>query len=202
MIKSVVSKITNVLSIILIVIALIILVSAVFTRGGGVPDVMGHSFMKVLTGSMEPEIRADSIVVTKKIEASQIKEGDVISFYSRNQELMGMPVTHRVVKIEEVDGHRVFTTKGDINTLEDKTPVFEEDLIGKVVFSSHFLGVLINLLTKPYVFFPLVIIPLLVIVISNIRSTVRNANEIARREEEEAVRQMMEEIKRNNKENN
>lgn len=181
--------------------ALIILLSAVFTREGGVPDVMGHSFMKVLTGSMEPEIKADSIVVTKKVDASDIKEGDVISFYSRNKELMGMPVTHRVVKVEAAGGQIVFTTKGDINALVDKMPVLEEDLIGKVVFSSHLLGVLINLITKPYVFFPLVIIPLLIVVISNIRSTVKNANEIARREEEEAVRQMMEEIKRNNKEN-
>lgn len=198
--KSLLSKISNIISIVIIVVALVILVSAVFTRSGDVPKVMGHSFMKVLTGSMEPEIKADSIVVTKEVAAEEIQVGDVISYYSADPELYGMPVTHRVTDIKKVDGKFYFTTKGDVNVLEDKNPVMADDVIGKVVFSSHFLGLLVKWITKPYVFFPLVIIPLLIIVVSNVRGTILSARQIAKEEEEEAVRRIMEEIKRKKEE--
>lgn len=198
--KSLLSKISNIISIVIIVVALVILVSAVFTRSGDVPMVMGHSFMKVLTGSMEPEIKADSIVVTKEVAAEEIQVGDVISYYSADPELLGMPVTHRVTDIKKVDGKLYFITKGDVNVLEDKNPVMADEVIGKVVFSSHFLGLLVKWITKPYVFFPLVIIPLLIIVASNVRGTILSARQIAKEEEEEAVRRIMEEIKRKKEE--
>lgn len=193
MAKTIFSRVLNIISVLIIVLAVAILLSAIFTRGEDTPSVMGYSFMKVLTGSMEPEIPTDSIVVTKEVDTATIKVGDVITYKSNDPQMRGVPVTHRVTEVDPAQG--TFITKGDANVLEDKEPVLAQNVIGKVVFSSHILGVLIILISKPYVFFPLVIIPLLIIVIGNMRNTVRTARKIAKEEEEEAVKKMMEEIK-------
>ncbi|MFT4281649.1 signal peptidase I [Microbacterium sp.] len=71
------------------------------------------------TGSMSPAIPAGSIAFVREIPATEMTVGDVVTV-SRDPEL---PITHRVVEIESVDGERVtFRMKGDANAAEDPVP--------------------------------------------------------------------------------
>ncbi|MEI3222261.1 MAG: hypothetical protein V8S01_09650 [Dorea sp.] len=48
---------------------------------------------------MEPTYGVDTMILVKKTDPSEIKEGDVISFYSSDPTLDGAVNTHRVVSI-------------------------------------------------------------------------------------------------------
>jgi len=92
--------------------------------------IFGYKPYIIVSGSMEPELRVNGFVITKKGGYEQVKVGDIISF-----ELTGVPksICHRVIRIE--DG--LIVTKGDNNSKEDTFKVSEQNYIGKVIFKSN-----------------------------------------------------------------
>ena len=55
-----------------------------------------YKFYDVLTGSMSPTIKSDSLIVVKKIDDTEVKKGDIITFKSRTTNNL---TTHRVMDI-------------------------------------------------------------------------------------------------------
>lgn len=194
--KKVIKFLANFVSVVVIVVSLYMLLTVVLTRSGEAPNIFGYSAFRVLTGSMEPEIPQDSLVVTKKVDPSQIQPDDVISYYSTDPELKGAVNTHRVISVEQDGGSYQYTTRGDANALADEYPATEDKLVGKVVFVSYPLGVAVNFLSSPLGFVALIIIPLAVILIGGVYRTISSARKIMKEEEEDAVRQAMEEIRK------
>lgn len=188
-------KLFNAAAIALILVSVFVLLSVVLTPAGQVPQVLGYSVFRVMTGSMEPEIREDSLLVVKKTPSEDIVPGDVISFFSPDPMLEGAVNTHRVVWIEKENGRTQFITKGDANVIEDTYPVDASALVGKAVFKSYWLGKAVSLLANPLVFGIIILLPLLIILLMNLYRAVRIAADIAKKEEEEAVRKALEEIK-------
>ena len=181
-IKRIVINIINAVSIAAIILAVAVLAAVFMTKNGEAPSFAGYSLFTVMTGSMEPELPVGSLVIVKNCDPSEISEGDIISFYSRDPSITGSVNTHRVIETEQIDGHYGFVTKGDANAMPDNEMTYDQDVIGKAVFSSLLLGKIVHLTSNPLVFFPLIIIPLLIILISNIVTTVRIAKEIAEEE--------------------
>ena len=188
-------KVFNVAAIALILVSVFVLLSVVLTPAGQVPQVLGYSVFRVMTGSMEPEIREDSLLLVKKTPPEDIAPGDVISFFSPDPMLEGAVNTHRVVRIEKENGRTQFITKGDANVIEDIYPTDASALVGRGVFQSYGLGKTVSLLANPLVFGIIILLPLLIILLMNLYRAVRIAADIAKKEEEEAVRQALEEIK-------
>ena len=188
-------QVFNAAAIALILVSVFVLLSVVLTPAGQVPQVLGCSVFRVMTGSMEPEIREDSLLVVKKTPSEDIVPGDVISFFSPDPMLEGAVNTHRVVRVEKENGRIQFITKGDANVIEDTYPVDASALVGRVVFQSYGLGKAVSLLANPLVFGIIILLPLLIILLMNLYRAVRIAADIAKKEEEEAVRKELEEIK-------
>lgn len=188
-------KLFNAAAIALILVSVFVLLSVVLTPAGQVPQVLGYSVFRVMTGSMEPEIPEDSLLVVKKTPPEDIVPGDVISFFSPDPMLEGAVNTHRVVRIEKENGRIQFITKGDANVIEDAYPTDGSALVGRVVFKSYGLGKTVSLLSNPLVFGTIILLPLLVILLMNLYRAVRIAADMAKKEEEEAVRKALEEIK-------
>ena len=188
-------KLFNAAAIALILVSVFVLLSVVLTPAGQVPQVLGYSVFRVMTGSMEPEIREDSLLVVQKTPPEDIAPGDIISFFSPDPMLEGAVNTHRVVRIEKENGRTQFITKGDANVIEDTYPTDASALVGRVVFQSYGLGKTVSLLSNPLVFGIIILLPLLVILLMNLYRAVRIAADIAKKEEEEAVRKALEEIK-------
>lgn len=188
-------KLFNAAAIVLILVSVFVLLSVVLTPAGQVPQVLGYSVFRVMTGSMEPEIREDSLLVVQKTPPEDIAPGDIISFFSPDPMLEGAVNTHRVVRIEKENGRTQFITKGDANVIEDTYPTDASALVGRVVFQSYGLGKAVSLLSNPLVFGIIILLPLLVILLMNLYRAVRIAADIAKKEEEEAVRKALEEIK-------
>lgn len=100
-----------------------------YTNTEEVPTLGGYCPLIVLTGSMEPEISSGDMIICHTIEPSEVKTGDVISFFDPEGNGLSV-VTHRVVEIVQENGSLSFRTKGDANNVEDKAPVPAENLVG------------------------------------------------------------------------
>ena len=107
-----------------------------------------------------------------------------------------------MVSVERQGEDYIFTTKGDANALSDYYPAAGGKVLGKVIFISHPLGAAVNFLSSPAAFILLIMVPLLIIFISNFARTVISARKLLREEEEAAVREAMEELERRKKEKN
>lgn len=199
MIKKIFFAIINILSVLIIMAAIFVLCIVLMTSPGKPPQIMGYTALRITTGSMAPTYGIDTMVIVKDTKASEIKEGDVISFYSTDPSLDGAVNTHRVVEVHEENGQRTFVTKGDRNNVVDAYDVEEKYLIGKVIYASKILGKLSRLVSNPIVFLPVILIPLAVILISNLVNTLVLAKKIAREEEENAVREAIKEIREKKK---
>lgn len=195
MIKKIFYSIINLLSVLIIVAAVFVLCTVIFTKSGEAPSVLGYTVLRVTTGSMEPTYEVDTLIVVKKVAPEEIKENDVISFYSQDPALDGAVNTHRVVEIKEEDGNPVFVTKGDNNNVVDSYEVKSEYLLGKVVASSKIMGKISRLVANPLIFIPVILIPLVIILISNMMGTIRMAKKIAKEEEEAAVKEALRELR-------
>lgn len=198
--KRVFSFLLNAICVLVILFTSAVLIKVVLTPRGNVPEIGGYSLLRVLTGSMEPTIGVDSILVVHKTTPQDIQVGDIISFYSSDPELNGTVNTHRVIEIEETGGGLLFHTRGDANALEDRYPPSQYDLVGVVVFSSRALGKVARLLSNPLFFLPVVLLPLVLILIVNFIRVVKSTKELMRQEEEQAIRQALEERKKKQQE--
>lgn len=199
MIKKIFFAIIDIISVLIIAAAIFVLCIVLMTTPGKPPQIMGYTVLRITTGSMAPTYGIDTMVIVKDTKASEIQEGDVISFYSTDPSLDGAVNTHRVVEVHEENGARTFVTKGDKNNVVDAYDVEEKYLIGKVVYASKLLGKLSRLVSNPIVFLAVILIPLAVILISNLVNTLVLAKKIAREEEETAVREAIKEIREKKK---
>ena len=196
MVKKVFLGVVNTISVIIIVFAVIVLLVVVMTPKGQAPSILGYSFFRVMTGSMEPEMPVNSLIVVEKTPVQDLEPGDVISFYSRDPSLAGEVNTHRIVDISNEEGARLFQTKGDANNVPGRYITREEDVIGKVVFTSLFAGKLIRLASNPVIFLPFIVLPMAVMLIHSIYKSYRIAKTMVQEEEEAAVREAIEMLRK------
>lgn len=155
------------------------------TPRGQAPRIFGCSVLTVLTGSMEPALPELSLILVRETPAQDIRAGDVITFYTTLAGQDGVLNTHRVTEVVRDGGGLSFRTKGDANSLADPTPVPSARVLGRVVWHSAALGVAVSLLRRPYVFLPLVLIPLFLLILRSLLRIWRLAKaEIDRAEQE------------------
>ena len=209
-------RVVNILATVVIVLAFVVLLRTVFTPSGEIPTIMGYGFMRTLTGSMEPTIPVHSFIVVDthgaqsgdgagagadsadagSDKAATYKVGDIITFHSTDESLDGSLNTHRIVSVDTAeDGSVVYHTKGDANATEDADPVPAANVVGRVVFISAGLGVVVSLLTNPLLFFPLIVLPLVILLVLEIRRLARTTREVADAEDEAALRDAIEKIR-------
>ena len=132
--------IANVLTVVLLLIlGLVIYGKAVTTFGKGVyPNYFGYTFFEVASGSMQPALQINDVILVK-ITQEDLKKGDIVAFENE-----GTVITHRIVYI---DGD-ILTVKGDSNDVVDK-PINTKQVIGKMVKVFPSLGIWKMVLTDP-----------------------------------------------------
>lgn len=106
----------------------------------------------VLSGSMEPEISVNDLVILKRTE--NIHVGDIVSYNDGKNQIM-----HRIIKI---DGNTI-TTKGDANNVSDKE-ITKDQITGVYVFHIKYIGNIINFFKTPIGLLVLLLIMVLVII--------------------------------------
>lgn len=96
--------------------------------------VFSISLMMFRTGSMSPTIPTGSVAVVREIPAIEMEERDIVTVDRGDGAL---PVTHRVVEIQDVDpatGAVTFVMRGDANAEADPHPYTATE-VRRVMFS-------------------------------------------------------------------
>jgi len=105
----------------------------------------GYTVFQVVTGSMDPVIKIDDIVIVKL--TSDVKEDDIITYKSDDNF-----ITHRIIKKNDDE----IITKGDANNTED-SPILQDDVVGKVVYIISNVAIWIKVFKEPKVVVSLII---------------------------------------------
>jgi hypothetical protein len=142
---------------------------------------------------MEPEYKINGVVFVKKVDASELKVGDDVTFMW-NVQGQTIPMTHRLTEIiepETPEGKYKFVAHG-INTASRQcagdvhgtatadctyqTQEFDETkLLGKVVGYSIVVGTIFNFMTTPWGLLVLLLIPALYLIITSVIDIVKAA---------------------------
>lgn len=146
--------------------------------GNALPMPFGFGMTVVLSGSMEPELSVDDLLIVAPAETYEV--GDVVVFQTQRT-----AVVHRIIAI---NGDEIIT-RGDANTGDDE-PITKENIKGKVVFVIPLVGMLINFIKSP-----VGTILLLGLAIWLLESSFKKEKE-QKSEELEAIRREIEELKK------
>ena len=110
-----------------------VLIARVFA-GNSMPMPFGFGAGVVLSGSMEPELSVNDLIIVRK--ADGYSAGDVVVYSSGRSS-----VVHRVVSADE----KTVVTKGDANNTSDE-PISPSDISGKVIASLPKAGLVVDFL--------------------------------------------------------
>lgn len=150
----------KILTIVIIFISIIIVVQKVTNNQ---ESFFGFRIFRVQTGSMIPKYQISDVILVRETDPDKIKIGDDVTYEGTTGAMKGMLVTHRVIDIEEVEGKKVFHTKGIANNLEDPV-VSEEQINGVVQTKMYILSLICVILNNKYVFYFCGILPLTIYV--------------------------------------
>mgnify|MGYP002673358883 FL=1 len=178
----------------------ILIVSVVCLTGyaaylnGGSLDFSDTEAKVVVSGSMDGEPRdyeirtipTGSLIMIRQVPSnpsdfySSLKVGDILTFdYNHPVSHESMVVTHRIIAIDESSGVYTYTLKGD-SVADDPTNGSVQtvtsdsgDVIGKVVGVSHWLGVLAVFVSTWTGKLCLILIPCVILIVSEVRNIVR-----------------------------
>ncbi len=132
------------ISVTVILIAVVIIIAASLAvakvKNKPLPTVCGFGACVVISGSMEPTLSVDDLIVVKTTD--NLKIGDII-LYKHD----GSLVVHRMTFIS--DDKQTIITKGDANKVSD-TPINCSAVVGKVVATVPRFGKLLNFLRSPF----------------------------------------------------
>ena len=112
----------------------------------GYADIAGYSVFRVVTGSMEPTLSVNTLVVSHKTNIEKIKVKDIVVFRSPTGAGSDRIVTHRVVSVVWENGTATLETRGDANPVADSRMVRQKDLIGKVIWYSDKEGGIVSVM--------------------------------------------------------
>ncbi len=134
----------------ILVIAIMLLISAfliyyfisikIYEAKGGnnIPPI---TFYNIISKSMYPDIDVYDVVVDKKVNSiDEIKVNDIITFISKSPQSYNYVVTHRVIDISKNEDGTALLTKGDNNKIADASLVYEDQILGKLIFTIPKLG--------------------------------------------------------------
>ena len=140
-------RIIDILSLVLIIVFMVLLYLYAQLKFFNKPyaNFCGYTVFQVITGSMEPVIKTDDVVIIKLTK--NVKEDDIITYKSGENF-----ITHRIIK---KDGDKIIT-KGDANPVED-SPINRGAVVGKVIYIFSNVAIWVAVLKNPKVVIALIV---------------------------------------------
>ena len=172
----VIKKVIIVLCLILFIVIMTIGITIIYksySEPNRIPSVFGWKPFIVLSSSMEDTIMPGDLILTKEIDALELKEGDVISFRTNKYTV----VTHRIINIVDEEGERKYYTKGDNNDTADINPVCNNQIEGIYRYRIPELGKIVLNLQKPIGIVICIALPLIIVLIAQFADTKRQERE-------------------------
>ncbi len=129
-------------------------------------SVFGFKFFVVQTDSMKAtHFDAGDIIISKEVDVTTLKEGDVITFISEGPDNYGETVTHRIRKVtSDKDGSIAFVTYGTTTNTDDEA--LASIVLGKYVGKIPNLGAFFLFLKTTPGYIVCILIPFLILILS------------------------------------
>ena len=141
--------------------------------------ILGIYMFNIVSGSMEPTLEINDVVVVQKCEPSQLQIGDIITFQQD-----GRTISHRILDITEEKGTIKFETKGDNNEFKDPELVEVGQVYGKVLFKIDNIGKAVSYIQNARGFINIAIFAIIVYILGSLRDKQKNSRKIKRRKYE------------------
>jgi len=84
---------------------------------------------------MVPNLNIGDVVILQKIKPDDVKLYDIVEYKTKTKRIV-----HRVVEIQKKQDGLYFITKGDHNPGNDHDPVFQDQIVSKVIFRIPIIG--------------------------------------------------------------
>lgn len=130
-------------------------------------NLFGYKMYIVNTDSMAAtDFNAGALIFVKEVDASTLKEGDIITFMSQDTDSFGETVTHKIRKVTvDAEGNPGFITYGTTTNTNDDTIVTYPYVLGK--YESHIagLGTFFNFLKTTPGYFVCIFTPFMLIIL-------------------------------------
>lgn len=145
-------KVINILSTILLILLILLVIFLFIMRiTGNSPSIFGYHVFRVSSGSMEPVLVKGDVILVKAVPADQISKNDIITYKSREGQMEGEMITHRVVtEPKVVEGTYYFQTQGDAEGASLDPIVSFEQVEGKYVRKVPLIDKLYSFFLTPY----------------------------------------------------
>lgn len=160
-VKKVGSIVISVVMWIIILVAALYAFTTLATKDdGSVSNLGGFTPMTVQSDSMSPTFDQGDLIVIKTCDTSKLEVGDIVTFHTiiDNQYALN---THRIESIDELNGMRSFTTKGDNNDVADTHIISDGDIVGQYVFKIPGMGKVMDFLSSTWGFLIVIVLPML-----------------------------------------
>lgn len=206
-IKKIFAKIISILSYIcLAILVLIALFLLYFIISNQIAKIKGTkpfiSLYTIVSPSMEPNINVYDVIIDVRVdEDNDVKQGDIVTFYSDSIDTGGYTVTHRIHYIYDTSGVRYYITKGDNNQNPDDGTITIDNIVGKVRFIIPALGRIQFFVSSKFGWIIVILIPALGIILADIKKLVKifrikeQIEEIPKLKEVEIIREKEEDKK-------
>jgi len=173
--KSVLNIIVTIFgSIFLCAVFAFIIISAIniYNKQNGKKNIV--SMFTIISPSMVPTIKVYDVVIEVGVNTDEeIKLGDIVTFNNPIIDTNGYTITHRIVRVLEKDGKKIYKTKGDSNVNEDVGEITINDIEGKVVLVIPQAGKVQRFLSSRFGWLLFILVPAGIIVINDIVKIVR-----------------------------
>lgn len=174
--KKVFGKIVGVLMAVGIVLEVVLIAFILVMRlSDETPSFFGYHIFVISTGSMEPELGVGDVIVSRKYDGGELKEGDIVTYLGKEGEMRGKLITHEIVSVSGEGEDRVIVTKGVANSVADPA-IGPSDIQAVFVYRTVLIGPIYKVITNIWGFIFLIVLPILAVIASEIVNLVRECH--------------------------
>ena len=187
---------TGLMVVLAIVMMLFTMVSIIFNSTD--KSILGYKAYIVLSDSMsKTDFDAGDLIIVKEVDASTLKEGDIIAYISQNSESYGEVITHKIRSLTTDNNEPGFITYGTTTDTNDSTIVTYPYVLGKYSFHIPKLGTFFNYLKTTPGYITCILIPFLTLIIIEIINSIHlfNKYKLEQRKEIEKEKRAIEKQK-------
>lgn len=130
-------------------------------------DLFGFKAYIVNSDSMsKTDFDAGDLIFVKEVDASTLKEGDIITYMSQNTDSFGETITHKIRKLTtDAEGNPGFITYGTTTDTDDETIVTYPYVLGKYETHLPKVGTFFNFLKTTQGYFVCIFIPFMLLIL-------------------------------------
>ena len=131
-------------------------------------NIFGFKFFIVTSDSMAAtDFDAGDIAISKNVDPTTLKEGDIITFLSQDANSFGEVITHKIRRLTtDENGRSGFVTYGTTTDTDDESVVTHEYVVGQYVGRIPKVGSFFQFLKTPPGYIICILVPFLLLILS------------------------------------